>query len=108
MTITQPFTPPLVYQISFIADNGGSLEGPTSSNVMAGTIWGLITVPTPIADEGFEFIGWTPDFPGNIYQNWTFTANFQEIELEIEEEPIPEVPPVVEEEEEEEGKGEEE
>ena len=102
LTITQPFTPPLVYQISFIADNGGSLEGPTSSNVMAGTIWGLITVPTPIADEGFEFIGWTPDFPGNIYQNWTFTANFQEIELEIEEEPIPEVPPVVEEEEEEE------
>ena len=59
----------------------------------------MITVPTPVADEGFEFIGWSPEFPTNIYQNWTFTASFQELEIEIIEEPIPEAPPVEEEEE---------
>lgn len=99
LTITQPFIPPTLYQVNFVAGNGGSLEGTTTTNAIAGTVWSMITVPTPVADEGFEFIGWSPDFPTNIYQNWTFTADFQELEIEIIEEPIPEAPPVEEEEE---------
>ncbi len=99
LTITQQFIP-TIYAVNFIAGEGGSLEGTTTINTIAGTVWSLITVPTPVAEEGYEFIGWTPEFPANIYQNWTFTANFQEIEIEIEEEPVPEVPPVEEEEEE--------
>ncbi len=99
LTITQPFIPPTLYQVNFVAGNGGSLEGTTTTNAIAGTVWSMITVPTPVADEGFEFIGWSPEFPTNIYQNWTFTASFQELEIEIIEEPIPEAPPVEEEEE---------
>ncbi len=101
--VNPPVQPPIfimtTYSISFITESGGILEGTTTINAVPGTVWSLINVPTPVANEGFEFVGWDTEFPANIYQNWTFTARFAEIEvIELEEEEIPEAAPEVEEE----------
>ncbi len=96
-----PVQPPVIittvttYEVNFLTGEGGSLEGTTEITTVAGTVWSLIDVPTPVADEGYEFVEWDNEFPTNIYQDWTFTARFRVIDNEeiIDDEEIPEVTP---------------
>lgn len=62
--------------VAFVADANGSLSGQTSFKVLKGTAWSAITVPDCIADSGYKFNVWTPDFPSVITENKTFTASF--------------------------------
>ena len=97
----EPVQPPIIittvttYEVNFLTGEGGSLEGITEITTVAGTVWSLIDVPTPVADEGYEFVEWDNEFPTNIYQDWTFTARFRAIDNEeiIDDEEIPEVTP---------------
>ncbi len=50
---------------------------------MTGTVWGVAvpTVPTPVADVGYKFVGWTPStFAETVTENLLYTANFEENE----------------------------
>jgi len=69
------------YKVTFVAGNGGTLSGTTSFTVEEGTLWSAITVPTPVADEGYDFVSWSPVLPSSavtIQGNLTFTAVFQQ------------------------------
>lgn len=69
--------------ISFAASQNGSLkEGmQTSFSVASGAIWGQnITVPTPVANNGYYFSGWAPALPednSSITKNQEYTAQFK-------------------------------
>ncbi len=46
---------------------------------MTGTLWGtaVTTVPTPVADPGYKFDGWTPTpFATEVTEDLLYTANF--------------------------------
>ncbi len=67
------------YEVSFDAGENGSLQGTDSYTVNGGTLWNEITVPTPVADAGYKFIGWSPELPSNstaINANASYTAMF--------------------------------
>ncbi len=68
--------------ITFQAGSNGSLSGTTSVTVLNGTSWSSVTVPTPVANSGYSFIGWTPSFPSTVTASGTFTANFEETPIE--------------------------
>ena len=63
--------------LTFAAGNGGSLSGSNTVTVLKGELWSNISVPTPVAADGYEFIGWTPAFPTTVSADTTFTANFE-------------------------------
>lgn len=70
------------YNINFVAGQNGSLEGSSSfSDILAGLgFYDTVAVPTPIADEGYHFTGWTPELPGEdetVSADATYTANFE-------------------------------
>ncbi len=70
------------YSVTFTAGANGSLSGTASfTGITHDTAWGNagLTVPTPVADSGYYFSGWTPSLPAAntaITGNLTFTANF--------------------------------
>ncbi|MBQ3196202.1 MAG: InlB B-repeat-containing protein, partial [Clostridia bacterium] len=65
------------HTVSFSATIGGTLTGTTVYNdVLAGTSFSTIVVPTPVASNGYVFTGWTPAFPETVDGNLSFTANF--------------------------------
>lgn len=64
--------------ITFNAGANGTLSGTDIHEVVIGTAWSAITVPTPIPDTGYQFVDWTPAFPATVTGNATFTANFAE------------------------------
>lgn len=72
-----------VYKTTFLASNGGKLEGQTTQIV---DTYSQLNVPTPIADENYVFDSWTPEIPksGNITTDQTFTAQFVYVETLIE------------------------
>lgn len=63
--------------ITFTAGNGGTVSGTTSFTVQKGTAWSEITVPSYVADAGYKFKAWTPEFPETITANATYTATFE-------------------------------
>ena len=80
------FVPPVVpaetYTIEFTAGDGGSLTGITTISVDEGTVFGDVTIPTPVAEDGYEFDAWTPIFPTDeteITGDLSFVANFNEV-----------------------------
>lgn len=70
---------PSSYNVNFVAGDNGTLSGTTEYNLPAGTLWNTVTVPTPVANEGYKFVGWTPSLPENssaVHEDVTYTANF--------------------------------
>ena len=82
-TVTYTYIPPVVTNvIDFVAGAGGSLSGTTSYTFVSGTAFGtaVTTIPTPVADTDYEFVGWTPLLPAAgtaISADITFTALFE-------------------------------
>ncbi len=66
---------PAKYTVQFSARTGGSLEGDTCQYA---NNYEELKVPTTIADENYEFIGWNPQIPmtGTIRENKMFYARF--------------------------------
>lgn len=63
--------------VTFTAGANGSLSGDTTVTVIKGTDWSAINVPSPVADSGYSFTGWTPSFPSTVTEDATYTANFE-------------------------------
>ena len=77
-----PVTPTPTYTISFTAGDGGSLTGTATVSVNAGALFGDVTIPTPVAADGYEFDAWSPALPTDattITGNMSFVANFNEV-----------------------------
>lgn len=74
-------TPKAQYTITFACGDGGTLQGTTSFTVEEGTTWAEIIAPTPVPNEGYDFISWTPALPGStelVSGNVTYTAIFKQ------------------------------
>ena len=69
--------------VTFSASFGGTLDGETSQAV--GTYKELV-VPTPVPNENYKFVEWTPAIPtkGNVESSTTFTAKFEYVPTEEE------------------------
>lgn len=65
-----------VPKVSFYSNEGGSLLGDT---VQEAKDYKDIHIPTPVANENYEFVKWNPDIPneGKITENKTHTAMFE-------------------------------
>ncbi len=77
LVITEP--DPDYWTVEFVAGDNGSLTGTALfEDIVDGTAWDdAVDVPTPVANEGYEFDGWTPSFPATVDGDLTFTANFK-------------------------------
>ncbi len=69
------------YTIQFVAGENGTLEGETSLTLPLAYVLTADDVPTPVANEGYRFAGWTPTNPvgQTVTADVTYTANFVEI-----------------------------
>ena len=63
-------------KVSFYISGGGTLEGETMQEA---EFFEDLTIPTPKADENYEFSRWNPEIPesGEIDGNKSFTATFK-------------------------------
>lgn len=63
-------------KVTFNTNGGGTLEGDTLQEVEN---YEDLAIPTPIASEDYEYVGWNPSIPtsGEIEGNKTFTAIFK-------------------------------
>jgi uncharacterized repeat protein (TIGR02543 family) len=68
------------YDVTFAAGEGGSFADAQSpvvaEDILHGTAWSELTVPTPVAAEGYYFAGWDVAFPETVTQSATYTATF--------------------------------
>ena len=74
--------------VTFTTDGHGTLSGTASfTDILEGTIWNsVITVPTPVANTGYEFNAWNPILPATnsaINDDATYTATFNAIDYDI-------------------------
>ncbi len=75
--------------VNFTTDGHGTLSGTTSyTDIFIGTPWFLAidSVPTPIADAGYEFNVWSPKLPkwyNLIWADATYMADFVPIDYSI-------------------------
>lgn len=69
--------------VTFSVNNGGTLEGEITQTV---DNYEDLVIPTPIADENYEFLKWNPEIPtsGTVENNVTFVAEFKYIPTEEE------------------------
>lgn len=79
------YTPPIPV-VTFNTNGGGTLDGITEQQLI---MYEQLKVPTPIANENYEFAYWSPEIPesGKIESNRTFTAIFESTLQEPEPEP---------------------
>jgi uncharacterized repeat protein (TIGR02543 family) len=72
---------PYKYRVRFAAELGGSITGQADwPNIPGGTLWSqALTVPTPVPDDGWKFVGWTPAFPATVIESAVYTAHFEPI-----------------------------
>ena len=68
-----------MFTVSFTAGVGGSLEGAVSVEAQEGSSFANIVVPTPVAEDGYYFVGWTPSFPETVEGNLSFSAVFEKV-----------------------------
>lgn len=82
------YTPPIPV-VTFNTTGGGTLDGITEQQL---TMYEQLKVPTPNANEDYEFSYWSPSIPdsGKIESNKTFTAIFTST-LPPEPEPTPDI-----------------
>ena len=73
----------LRWKVTFTAEIGGGFKdeaGTVFGRIKDGTAFAeAVTVPEPIAAEGYYFTGWDKKFPKTIKKNYTFVAQFAEI-----------------------------
>lgn len=62
--------------VRFQAGSNGYIEGNTKYEVTKGSKWTDISVPRPVANSGYYFNKWNPDFPKTIEKDVTYTAEF--------------------------------
>ena len=76
---TDPDPDPDYWTVEFKAGANGSLTGTALfENIEDGTAWNTaVTVPTPVADEGYEFDKWSAVFPETVDEDLVFTASFK-------------------------------
>ena len=69
--------------VTFSASNGGNISGDVAQIVEK---YEDLVIPTPIADENYEFLKWNPEIPtsGTVENNVTFVAEFKYIPTEEE------------------------
>ena len=81
-SVYTPTTP----NISFYTNGGGVLAGQTTQEV---NDYSELVIPTPIANDDYEFTQWSPEIPtsGKVESNKTFTAIFVSTLPEPEPEP---------------------
>jgi len=98
ITFTARFNP-LFHNVTFEAGNGGELT-PTSFGLVVSirdgfTFW-ADRVPTPVANDGYEFVEWTPYNPAGfvVREDMTFTAVFAPVDVTPVEPRIVSVTPV--------------
>ncbi len=85
----------MYYDLVVSATEGGTVPGLLGTNTFAS---GTSVLLDPVAEEGYEFTGWSGSVAGNtvvLTSDKSVTANFALIEEEIIEEEIPEEAPVV-------------
>jgi len=77
------------YQIDFVASEGGIVDGITSVMKKPGDLLVETDVPSVSADNGYRFVGWSPQLKLNetVADDELYTAHFEEVP------PIPPVPP---------------
>lgn len=65
--------------VTFSASNGGNISGEVTQIVEK---YEDLVIPTPIADENYEFLKWNPEIPtsGTVENNVTFVAEFKYVE----------------------------
>ena len=73
-----PWTKPDI-TVTFSASNGGNLSGDVTQIVEK---YEDLVIPTPVANENYEFIKWSPEIPtsGTVENNVTFVAEFKYVE----------------------------
>lgn len=75
-------TPPQYYKrVTFKQDKIGNLLGDRVFDVLIGTAFGKVPVPTSDNNPRFKFLGWTPSLPDSsqvVLQNMDFQAKFEE------------------------------
>ena len=62
-------------------ENGSIMDGYETvfTEILDGTLWSeAVTVPETVADPGYKFKDWTPEFPEKVTESKTYTANFRE------------------------------
>jgi uncharacterized repeat protein (TIGR02543 family) len=66
------------YTVAFTAGTVGTLTGQTSfPDIIYNAAWDdAATVPVPVADAGYHFVGWTPLFPSAVTADLAFSAIF--------------------------------
>lgn len=74
--------------VNFHTNGGGVLDGVTSQEVKN---YEDLVIPTPIANENYEFTGWSPEIPesGEVVGNKSFVAIFASTIPIPEPEPVP-------------------
>lgn len=65
--------------VTFLVNYGGTLEGTTTQET---STYDDLVIPTPVANENYEFVEWIPEIPetGEIKGNITFTASFRYVQ----------------------------
>lgn len=86
------------YLISFTSSAGGSLDGPQEMERRLGDSVFQGVLPTPMAEPGYQFVGWSPaiDSTTVVNDDTCFTAMFEQIVVPPVIPPVtpPEEPPV--------------
>ncbi|MEW8974180.1 MAG: VWA domain-containing protein, partial [Tissierellaceae bacterium] len=69
------------HTIKFISGANGKLQEEDQTefkDILDGTKWEeAVEVPEPIAETGYKFKGWTPEFPNEVTESVTYTAEFE-------------------------------
>ncbi|MGN9165499.1 S-layer homology domain-containing protein [Tissierellaceae bacterium HCP3S3_D8] len=70
------------HTIKFISGANGKLQEEDQTefkDILDGTKWKeAVEVPEPIAETGYKFKDWTPEFPVTVTKSMTYTAEFEE------------------------------
>ncbi|MBQ3196360.1 MAG: InlB B-repeat-containing protein [Clostridia bacterium] len=65
------------FDVIFLAGEHGAIIGTDSyPDILTGTAWTEIEVPTPDAEFGYKFIGWNVEFPETVTEDIVATALF--------------------------------
>lgn len=65
-----------MYTITFTAGPNGHLDGDTQFTGRYRLPWSSVTVPTPVPDDGYYFVGWSPSLPSEIDGTVVYEAQF--------------------------------
>lgn len=89
VVVAEYVAPAEKHTVTFEAGENGSLTGDSViTDVETGTAWSTLTVPTPVAADGYEFDAWTPVFPETVTENVTYTASFKLLPVNLDQKAV--------------------